>query len=148
MSARCPKVVILALLAIGDEATGSSVTIASLPGQPVFEVACQLTYIGGVAESFQLMFCGFDVDAQALADLMLHLEHSREFLLREHPNLEVEVRAFLRLTRHAVLTDENEDCKHNTLRGDNQRQNSKRKWIEGFRAGNQAEIDRAPGEHE
>ena len=45
--------------------------------QPIFKVACQLTHVGCVAESLQFVFCGFDVDAQALADLVLHLEHSR-----------------------------------------------------------------------
>jgi hypothetical protein len=43
--------------------------------QPIFKVACQLTHVGCVAESLQNVFCGFDVDAQSLADLVLHLEH-------------------------------------------------------------------------
>ena len=114
--------------------------------QPIFKVACQLTHIRGVAESLLFVFCGFDFDAEALAYFVLHLEHSRELLFREHANLEVEVRAFFCLTCHAILTDENKDGEHNTFRGDDQSQNSKGKWIEGFHAGNQAEIDHAPSE--
>src|SRR5579862_2569030 len=115
--------------------------------EPIFKVACQLTHIGGIAESLLFVSCRFDFDAQALAYFVLHLEHGREFLFREHANLEVKVRAFLCLPRHAILTDENKDREHNTFRGDDQSQNSKRKWIESLDARNQAEIDRTPGHH-
>jgi hypothetical protein len=93
---------------------------SSLLRQPVCKIACQFTHVCRVAESFQFVFCGFDVDTQALADLVLHLKYSRELLFRKHANLEVEVSAFFCLTGHAILTDENKDSEHNTFRGDDQ----------------------------
>jgi len=80
--------------------------------QPIFKVACQFTHVGCVAESLQFVSCGFGVDAQALADLVLPLGHSRELLFREHANLElvgliiVIPRLALRWLRHVRLSAE------------------------------------------
>jgi hypothetical protein len=40
-----------------------------------------------------------------LAQLLQHLEHYGEFLLVEHADLQVEVRASLRFASHSVLAD-------------------------------------------
>ena len=55
---------------LSEERCGRNKVFSSWIRQPIFKVACQLTHVGCVAESLQFVFCGFDVDAQSLADLV------------------------------------------------------------------------------
>jgi hypothetical protein len=47
----------------------------------------------------------FHVNPRVVTELLQQLEQHGEFLLGEHADLKIEVRAPFRLTSHAVLTD-------------------------------------------
>src|SRR6202165_790125 len=115
-----------------------------LLGELFFEFAGELVDVGGLAKSLNLLGCRFDIDACVLTELLQHLEHHGEFLLGEHTDLKIEVRAPLCLASHAILTDEHEDGQENALGGDKKRQNAEGERIESFHAGNQVEIHGAP----
>ena len=64
-----------------DEKRGANgILLASLgtcllPRELIFEFSREFTDIGRIAESFQLLFCRFNVNTQALTNFLLHLEH-------------------------------------------------------------------------
>jgi hypothetical protein len=59
--------------------------------------------IRSFTESLNLLRGGSYVHASMLAELLQHLEHYGEFLLGEHPNLEVKMRTPLGFASHSVL---------------------------------------------
>ena len=77
---------------------------------------------------------------------MLHLQQRGQFLLGQHSNLKIEVGASVCLPGHAVLADEHKDGQQHAFRRDHQSQYSERKRIERFHAGNQVQVDGAPGQ--
>jgi hypothetical protein len=109
-----------------------------------FEFAGQLMDVRGLAESLNLLGCGFHVDARVLAELLQHLEHHGELLLGEHADLKIEMGAPLRLASHAILADQHANGQENTLGGDEKCQNAEWERIERSNAGNQTEIHGTP----
>ena len=79
-----------------------------------------------------------------LAELLKHLKDGGEFLFREHADLEIQVGTALGLAGHAVLADEDEDCKEDAFGGYDQREYAKGKGIEGLQSWNQVQVDQAP----
>ena len=71
--------------------------------------------VGGLAESLNLLGCGFHVDAGVLTELLQHLEHHGEFLLGEHADLKIKMRAQLCLASHAILAVQHEDGEEHAL---------------------------------
>lgn len=75
---------------------------------------------------------------------MQHLKNRGEFLLGEHAQLKVEVRAFFGLTHHPVLTNQYENTQADALRGHHKCQDAEGKRIKRSQTGNQFEIHGSP----
>jgi hypothetical protein len=122
--------------------------MALLPRQLVFQIAGEFMNVRCVAEPLQFLLGRLDIDVEMAADFVLHLKQRGEFLLREHADLKIEMRAPLGLAGHAILTDQNENGQDDAFRGNDESQNSEWKWIEGLHGRDKAEIDGAPSKDE
>jgi hypothetical protein len=71
--------------------------------------------ISGISKTLKLLLRRGYIYTHVLTYFLLHLQHGRKLLFREHADLKIQMGAPFGLARHAILANQDKNSEHNAF---------------------------------